>query len=219
MAELGHIIETGGPFMILNIFFLIIAIAVIIDRVIAVFFQLNLNGQRFMAQVEKLVVSDNIDKAVKLCNAAPKAALARVLRAGLTRANRGVLEIGNAIEEESLSVTPQVMKRVPALWSLANIAVLVGLLGTVTGLIKAFKAIGAAAPEQKQALLTSGISEAMNNTAFGLFIAVLCIIGHLVISSQAKRIVEEIELHSLKLENMLARRAVVEIPETAGRSS
>lgn len=210
MAELGHIIETGGPFMIMNIFFLIVSIAVIIDRTIAVFFQLNLNGHRFMQQVEKLVVSDNIDKAVKLCNAAPKAALARVLRAGLTRANRGVLEIGNAIEEETLSVTPQVMKRVPALWSLANIAVLVGLLGTVTGLIKAFKAIGFAAPEQKQVLLTNGISEAMNNTAFGLFIAVVCITGHLVIGSQAKSIVEEIELHSLKLENMLARRAGAE---------
>lgn len=213
MAELGHIIETGGWPMIVNIFFLMVSIAIIIDRVIAVFFQLNLNGHRFMSQIEKLVVSDNIDKAVKLCNAAPKAALARVLRAGLTRANRGVLEIGNAIEEETLSVTPMIMKRVSALWSLANIAVLVGLFGTVLGLIRAFKAIGAAAPEQKQALLTLGISEAMNNTAFGLLIAVICITGHLVVSSQAKSIVEEIELHSLKLENMLSRRAVAELPE------
>lgn len=213
MAELGHIIEEGGLFMQLNIFFLIVAIACIVDRVIAVFFKYNLNGTRFMAQIEKLVVSDNIDKAVKLCNAAPKAALARVLRAGLTRANRGVLEIGNAIEEETLAVTPQIMKRVPALWSLANISVLVGLLGTITGLIKAFKAVGLAAPEQKSALLTTGISEAMNNTAFGLFIAVTCIVGHLVIGAQARHIIEEIELHSLKLENMLARRAVAELPE------
>lgn len=213
MAELGHMIESGGIFMQCNIFFLIVAIAVIIDRIVAVYFKFNLNGARFMAQVEKLVVSDNIDKAVKLCNAAPKAALARVLRAGLTRANRGVLEIGNAIEEETLAVTPQIMKRVPALWSLANIAVLVGLLGTVSGLITAFKAVGLAAPEQKSALLTTGISEAMNNTAFGLTIAVLCILSHLLIGSQARQIVEEIELHSLKLENMLARRAVAELPE------
>jgi biopolymer transport protein ExbB/TolQ len=213
MAQLGHIIETGGAPMILNIFFLIVSIAIIIDRVIAVFFQMNLNGTRFMSQVEKLVVSDNIDKAVKLCNAAPKAALARVLRAGLTRANRGVLEIGNAIEEETLSVTPMIMRRVASLWSLANIAVLVGLFGTVLGLIRAFNAIGAAAPEQRQSLLTQGISEALYNTAFGLLIAVICIVAHLVISSQVKRIVEEIELHSLKLENMLARRAVAELPE------
>lgn len=213
MAQLGHIIEIGGIPMILNIFFLIVSLAIIIDRTIAVFFQFNLNGSKFMTQVEKLVMSDNIDKAVKLCNAAPKAALARVLRAGLTRANRGVLEIGNAIEEETLAVTPQIMKRVSALWSLANIAVLVGLFGTVLGLIRAFSAISFAAPEQKQALLTNGISEALYNTAFGLIIAVICITGHLVLSSQVRRIVEEIELHSLKLENMLARRAVAELPE------
>ncbi len=213
MAELGHIISEGGVFMMMNIGFLIGAIAIIIDRSIAVFFQLHVDGPRFMAQVEKLVVSNNIDKAVKLCNAAPKAALARVLRAGLTKANRGVLEIGNAIEEETLSVIPQVMKRVPALWSIANIAVLVGLLGTVTGLIRAFQSLGSAAPEQKQELLATGISEALNNTAFGLFIAVVCIFAHLLISSRARHIVEEIELNSLKLENMLARRAVAELPD------
>lgn len=213
MAQLGHIIEIGGIPMILNIFFLIVSLAIIIDRTIAVFFQFNLNGGKFMKQVERLVMSDNIDKAVKLCNAAPKAALARVLRAGLTRANRGVLEIGNAIEEETLAVTPQIMKRVSALWSLANIAVLVGLFGTVLGLIRAFAAISFAAPEQKQALLTNGISEALYNTAFGLIIAVICITGHLVLSSQVRGIVEDLELHSLKLENMLARRAVAELPE------
>lgn len=213
VAKLGHIIETGGFFMWMNIGFFVVSIAVIIDRVIAVYFKYNLNGTRFMQQVEKLVVSDNIDKAVKLCNAAPKAALARVLRAGLTRANRGVLEIGNAIEEETLSVTPVIMRRVPALWSLANIAVLVGLLGTVSGLISAFAAIGAADPSKKQELLTIGISEAMHNTAFGLLIAVVCIAAHLAVGSQAKRIVEEIELHSLKLENILSRRAVSDAPE------
>lgn len=213
MAELGHIIKLGGTPMMINIIFLLVSIAIVIDRIIAVFFQLNLNGERFMAQVEKLVVSDNIDKAVKLCNAAPKSALARVLRAGLTRANRGVLEIGNAIEEETLSVTPTIMKRIASLWSLANITVLVGLAGTVLGLINAFKALSFAAPEKKSALLTEGISEAMYNTLFGLVVAVFCIFFHLVISSQAKRIVEEIEFFSLKLENMLARRAVAELPE------
>jgi biopolymer transport protein ExbB/TolQ len=213
MGEIGHIIESGGMFMKFNMVFLCLSLAIIVDRTIAVFFKFNLNGIRFMSQIEKLVVSDNIDKAVKLCNAAPKAALARVLRAGLTRANRGVLEIGNAIEEETLAVTPQIMTRVPALWSLANVSVLVGLLGTITGLIKAFQAVGLAAPEQKSVLLTKGISEAMYNTAFGLGIAVTCIIGHLFIGAQARHIIEDIELHSLKLENMLARRAVAELPE------
>jgi len=210
MGELGHIIEVGGwPFK-LNIVFLIIAVAIVIDRAIAVFFKFNLNGAMFMVQIEKLVASDNIDKAVKLCNAAPKAALARVLRAGLTRSERGVLEISNAIEEETMTVTPQIMKRISALWSLANICVLVGLLGTVLGLIRAFEAVGAANPEDKAKLLTDGISEAMYNTAFGLLLAIICILGHLIVGSQARGIVEDVEVHSLKLENMLARRAAGE---------
>ncbi|MBI4816327.1 MAG: MotA/TolQ/ExbB proton channel family protein [Deltaproteobacteria bacterium] len=212
MGSLGHFIEVGGLAMKVNMMFLAAGLAVIIDRAIAVYFKFNLNGARFMAQIEKLVVSDNIEKAVKLCNAAPKAALARVLRAGLTRANRGVLEIGNAIEEESLAVNPLIMRRVAALWSIANVAVLVGLFGTIVGLIKAFQAVGMAAPEQKTELLTKGVSEAMYNTAAGLSIAIICITAHLFLSSQARRLVEEIELHSLKLENMLGRRAVAEIP-------
>jgi biopolymer transport protein ExbB len=214
MADIGHIIENGGIFMKINIFFLAISIAIIIDRVVAVFFLYNLpNGGKFMVQIERLVLGNSIDKALKICSAAPKAALARVLRAGLSHADRGVVEIGNAIEEQSLEVQPAVMKRVPALWSLANVAVLVGLLGTVTGLIKAFQAVGLAAPEQKTQLLTNGISEAMYNTAFGLLIAVLCIVAHLLVGSQAKKIIEEIELHGLKLENLLARRALGGVPE------
>ena len=207
MGELGHIIEVGGAAMKVNIMFLVISVSFIIDRVIAVFFKFYLNASPFMVQVEKLVVSDNIEKAVKLCNAAPKAALARVLRAGLTRSNGNVLDIGNAIEEETLAVTPQVMKRISALWSLANICVLVGLFGTIVGLIKAFEAVGAANPEDKARLLTDGISEAMYNTAFGLMLAIICITGHLVVGSRARSIVEDIELYSLKLENMLGRRA------------
>ncbi len=215
MAELGHILEKGGVPMAINTIFLMVAISIVIDRIIAVFFKYNLNGERFMQQVEKLVSSDNIDKAVKLCNAAPRAALARVLRAGLTKANRGVLEIGNAIEEETMAVTPEVMKRVPALWSLANITVLVGLAGTVLGLINSFAALGAKdiPPEQKTVLLNNGIAEAMYNTLFGLVVAVFCIFFHLIVSSQAKRIVEEVEFYSLRLENRLARRAVAELPE------
>lgn len=213
MDQLKDMIETGGFPFILNIVFLGISIAIIIDRLIALFFRYSQRGDRLMQEVEKLVQNDSLDRAVKVCNAAGGSALARVLRAGLTRANRGVLEIGNAIEEETMAVTPKIMRRVAALWSLANIAVLVGLFGTVRGLISAFRALGTAAPEQKQTLLTNGISEAMNNTAFGLMIAVICIVGHLVISGKAKRIVEDVELYSLKLENMLARRAAANAPE------
>ena len=83
-------------------------------------------------------------------------------------------------------------------------ATLVGLIGTITGLIGTFKSLGAASPEMKQSMLSKGISEAMNNTAFGLTIAVVCIVAHLLLTSKAKAMIEEIEFNALKLENLLA---------------
>jgi biopolymer transport protein ExbB/TolQ len=95
-----------------------------------------------------------------------------------------------------MEVRPLVQARVGWLWSIANIATLVGLVGTVLGLIKAFAAVDSVAADQKAAALARGISEAMNNTAFGLGIAVVCIFFHLIVNNQAVKIVEKTE-HAL----------------------
>jgi len=81
-----------------------------------------------------------------------------------------------------------------------------GLIGTIVGLIGTFKSLGHVPADQKQALLSKGISEAMNNTAFGLGIAVTCIIFHLFLTAYAKRMIETVELNAMKLENLLSRR-------------
>lgn len=207
---LAEFFREGGPFMFVNVAVSAVAIAIIVERILMLAFRLNLNAAPFMEQVMKLVLSGNVDRAVKLCGAAPNAALAKVIRAGLTRANRGEQEIARALEEAVLEATPAVTKRVASLWSLANIATLVGLVGTIVGLIGTFKSLGAASPEMKQVMLSSGISEAMNNTAFGLTIAVVCIIAHLMLSSKAKTMIEEIEYNALRLENLLSRRVAGE---------
>jgi biopolymer transport protein ExbB/TolQ len=93
---------------------------------------------------------------------------------------------------------------------MANIATLLGLIGTIFGLISAFKSLQFAAPEQKQALLSAGISEAMYNTAFGLSIAVTCIIGHMLLTNRAKAMIEELETVSVKVENLLSRKGAGE---------
>ncbi len=203
---LAEFFREGGPFMFVNVATSAVAIAIIIERILVLAFRLNLNAPPFMEQVQKLVLSGNVDRAVKLCGAAPNAALAKVVRAGLTRANRGEQEVARALEEAVLEVTPAISKRIASLWSLANIATLVGLIGTITGLIGTFKALGAASPELKQQMLTKGISEAMNNTAFGLTIAVVCIVAHLMLTSKSKQMIEEIEYNALRVENLLTRR-------------
>jgi biopolymer transport protein ExbB/TolQ len=207
---LAEFFREGGPFMFVNLVVLAVAVAIIIERTISLGFKLNLNARPFMEQVQKLVAAGNVDKAIKLTEAAPNAALAKVIRAGLASANRGPEAVARSVEEEVLEETPTVTRRIASLWSLANVATLVGLIGTITGLIGTFRSLGAATPEMKQMMLSRGISEAMNNTAFGLIIAVLCIVGHLMLSSKAKAMVEELEVNGLKLENMLARRGAGE---------
>jgi biopolymer transport protein ExbB len=202
--------KDGGPFMFVNIFWFACAVAVIVERIVVLMFRYNLNAPPFMDQVTKLVMTGNVDRAVKLCGAAPHAPLAKVVRAGLSRAGRGEMEVSKAVEEAILEFTPPVQTRIPWLWSLANIATLVGLIGTIAGLIDTFQSLGNVPAEKKQELLSAGISEAMNNTAFGLTIAVICIVAHLFLTAYAKMMVEGVELNALKLENLLSRKSAGE---------
>ena len=207
IQHLADFFREGGPFMFVNLVASAVAVAIILERVVALAFRLNVDAGPFMDQVQKLVATGHVDRAIQFCGRAPKAALARVVLAGLSGANRGEAEVSRALEEAVLEVTPLLGKRIASLWSLANIATLLGLIGTITGLIGTFKSLGAASPEMKQIMLSRGISEAMNNTALGLGIAVTCIAAHLLLSSKSKAMIEEIEYSALKLENLLARRA------------
>lgn len=198
--------QDGGSFMFVNVALLAIAIAVIIERVVALMFRMNLNVGPFMDQITKLVKAGNFDRADKICRAAPHSPLAKVIRGGLLHANKGELEVAKSIEEGLMEHLPPVHQRIPWLWSLANIATLVGLIGTIAGLIKTFQSLGNVPAEEKQKLLSAGISAALNNTAFGLSIAVLCIIFHLILGSHAKHLGETVELQALKLENLLGKQ-------------
>lgn len=211
IAYVAEFVREGGPAMYINICMLALSIAIIIERFVQLMFRFNVNATTFMTQIEKLVLTNNLERAVKLCNSAPHAALPRVVKSGLSRANRGAVAVASALEEAIMEITPYLTKRVQALWSLANIATLVGLIGTVFGLIGAFKAVAVAAPDQRQTVLTKSLAEAMNNTAFGLTIAVICMVFHLVLSGFSKKLLEDVEFNALRLENLLTRRSQGEL--------
>jgi biopolymer transport protein ExbB/TolQ len=170
------------------------------------FFRFNINGGQFFNQIQKLVMANNIDRAIKLCNAADKAALARVIKAGLTRANKGEADIAAAIEEAILEVSPPITKRISMMAAIANIATLLGLLGTIFGMLDAFRAVADAPADQRSTALARGIGIAMNTTGFGLMVAIPLLAAHIFISSLAKKISDEIDLYAVKLENLLAAR-------------
>ena len=206
MATIAKAFKEGGGWMYIILVVSIMGLGIIVERFIFLFFKYNINATAFMAQIQKLVMANNIDRAIKLCNAAPNAALPKVIKAGLTRANKGETEIQNAVEEATLEVIPHIQKRTPALQGVANVATLLGLLGTIIGLIEAFAALEFARPDDRQKVLSRGIALAMNTTAFGLIVAIPCIFAHMILAGVTKRIIDEIDQYSVKLQNLLTSR-------------
>lgn len=206
MDNFAEFYQDGGIFMHFIALTAIIGAGVTIERFIFLFFRFNINGGQFFNQIQKLVMANNIDRAIKLCNAADKAALARVIKAGLTRANKSEADIAAAIEEATLEVGPSIGKRVPMISALANIATLLGLLGTIFGMIAAFKAVATVSADQRATALAKGISIAINTTGFGLLVAIPLLAMHIFISNLAKKISDEVDLYAVKLENLLAAR-------------
>jgi len=206
MQAIAEACDSGGGWMYVIAFTSVVGLGIIVERFIFLFFKYNINANAFMGQIQKLVMANNIDRAIKLCNAAPNAALPKVIKAGLTRANKGELEIANAIEEATLEVVPIVQKRTPTLGGVANVATLLGLLGTIVGLIQAFAALESAAPDQRAAALARGIAVAMNTTAFGLIVAIPCMTAQMFLQAVTTKILNEIDQYSVKLENLLVSR-------------
>jgi biopolymer transport protein ExbB len=206
MDRLADIFQKGGPFFMVNTAFLAVVIALIVERTIYFLGRGHINASAFLEQIKRLLAANNVDRAKKLCDAT-SAPIARVAKAGLGKIHRGEAAVAQAMEETMVDVLPEVKTRISALWSMANIVTLTGLLGTVTGLIRTFQAIGDTNPAEARKQLTDGIAEAMYNTAMGLSIALLCMLAHLLLASASKRVVADLESFSLKLENLLGEGA------------
>ena len=190
MEWFAEFYRSGGTFMHFIAICGLYVFGVAIYKCIFLLVKFNTNGANLMKQIQKLVMANNVDKAIKLCDAAGDAALAKVMKAGLSRANRGELEIQNAMEEATLEVTPKIAKLLPSMFAISSTATMFGLLGTIFGLIDAFDAVAHAAPEQKSAMLASGIAIAMNTTGWGL----------------TSKIMNDLDLYSVKLSNLLVSR-------------
>src|SRR5579863_4260551 len=129
-------------FLSINLVVSAIVIAMVVERATFQLGKYRVNSKEFFAQIKKLVTAGNIDRAIKLCDAGDYPTL-QLVKAGLTHANKGPDEIDAAMSEKMGELKPAVEKRIGSLWSLANIATLIGLLGTVLGLIHTFGAVGA----------------------------------------------------------------------------
>ncbi|HET9957967.1 MAG TPA: MotA/TolQ/ExbB proton channel family protein [Polyangiaceae bacterium] len=203
----GQLIEAfkhNPVFLVMNLCCSAVVLAIVVDRFSFQLTRYRIDSKEFFAQIKKLVTAGNIDRAIKLCETEDYPLL-QLVRAGLTQSSKGADEIDAALSEKLGELKPQAEKRVGVLWSLANISTLIGLLGTVSGLIATFGAISAPGLSQadKQRMLSNGIAEAMYNTALGLGIAVFCMITHIFLHTRAKNIQHDLEATMEKTFNLL----------------
>ncbi|MFO0750260.1 MAG: MotA/TolQ/ExbB proton channel family protein [Myxococcota bacterium] len=187
----------------------LVAVGVIVERFVALVFRYSVDARAFMSEVQELVHADKIEQALAVASGTGSAALGRVVKAGLVRANKGADDIQNAMEEAALEVVPQVTRRTQALSGIANIATLLGLVATIHGMIGAFEIAGQdMLPElERHRALGQAITQAMYGAVFGLCVAIPTLAAHIYLGGVARKVLEEIDLYSVKLENLLLARA------------
>ena len=203
MAALYKHFHDGGWGMWIILFWSVCTIGVIIERALYLFGS-SINKDVFLATMQKCILAGDVAKAVKMCSAA-NAPLARIVQAGLVKVNRPDEEVQAAMDEAALREIPKIAKRTGYLALLANLSMLSGLLGTVSGLITSFGAVSGESvdPSQKARILAEGISEAMNCTAFGLGAAIPMMLIYSFLQSKTTELVDSIEMVSVKFLNML----------------
>ncbi|MDZ7289715.1 MAG: MotA/TolQ/ExbB proton channel family protein [candidate division KSB1 bacterium] len=185
------------------------ALAIAIERLYYIMVRSNINASKFMAEIRKLAKAGEYKKALALCEAAPQKALPTVVGAGL----RIVAEsettdfrtIQNRVDEGTLEIIPKLQARTGFLPLLANVATLLGLMGTIWGLIIAFRSVSAAGIDaaEKARMLAAGIYTAMNTTLLGLAVAIPTILIYAFLHNKTAKIIDEIDEHTVKLINLL----------------
>src|SRR3954454_11621269 len=161
-----------------------------------------IDKEKLQALLRSQISAGNIQGAIKVCsgNSTP---LTRIIQSGLMRANRSDEEISAAMEEASLREMPAVEQRTGYLAMLGNLATLAGLLGTITGLIKSFAGVAGVDPSQKATLLSKGISEAMNCTAFGLFTGIIGLAAFAYLNGKTQNALDDIAEVRKNVSNLL----------------
>lgn len=203
-AKFAEFFRKGGPAMWAILLFLASGLAIFVERFIFLFFTANIQPESFMARVAELVRKGSIEGAIATASE-KEAPLARVIEAALRNYRGTGRDIQNAVDEMALAELPRLSERTNYLGMLANVSTMVGLLGTIFGLIAAFAAVAAADPETKSTLLANGISQAMNTTAFGLIAAIPQLMAHAFLTAKADRLTDDIDRYSVMVMNMLAQ--------------
>jgi len=207
MYSLVGFFVTGGPFMYPILIVFAVGTAIAVERFITLS-QVTNRNQASWNKLQPALVKGDFDKAREMTSK-DQSTVSQLLGMGLARqgAVRRREDIEIAMEESMMEIIPQLEKRTPYVALASSIATLLGLLGTIMGLIQAFTAVANANPAEKADLLSASISVAMNTTAFGLMVAIPLLVTHTVLTAKTGAIVDSLEMASVKALNVISANA------------
>jgi biopolymer transport protein ExbB len=199
--------STGGLFMYPILIVFAFGVAIAVERFVTLS-QVTNKNQVVWTKVQPLLDQGDFDEA-RAMTAEDESTISQVLNMGLSLqgAVRRREDIEIAMEESMMEIVPRLEKRTPYVALASSIATLLGLLGTIMGLIQAFTAVANANPAEKADLLSASISVAMNTTAFGLMVAIPLLVVHAILTSKTGDIVDSLEMATVKALNVFSRRA------------
>jgi biopolymer transport protein ExbB len=198
---------TGGPFMYPILIVFAVGAAIAIERYVMLT-KVTAKNQSVWSRVQPALMHGDFEQARDLTSK-DDSTISQLLSMGLARqgAVRRREDIEIAMEESMMEIIPQLEKRTPYVALASSIATLLGLLGTIMGLIQAFTAVANANPAEKADLLSASISVAMNTTAFGLMVAIPLLVTNTVLTAKTGEIVDSLEMASVKALNVISGKA------------
>jgi len=213
MSELWHSFSPGWSGWLFMWTLLVVAafmIAIAIERTHYLYVKSSIDAPKFMAQIRKWVMAKDYKRAIALCRRFQEKALPQIVLLGLLKAGKtdvpSFRSVQNAVDEGTLEIIPKLEARTNYLAMIGNIATLIVLMGTIYGLIIAFRSVSAPGIDaaEKSRLLAHGISVAMNTTLAGLSIAIPSIFFYTILHNKTTKIIDEIDEHTVKLINLIA---------------
>ena len=201
LKTLADAFHEGGWPMWPILLLMIITWGIAIERVIYLK-KASIDKEKLLSLLKSQIMAGNIQGAVKVCSGNPTP-VTRIIQQGLTKFNRPDSEVQAAMDEAALKEIPKLEARTGYLAMLANVATLVGLLGTILGLIHSFAGVAGVDPSMKATLLAKGISEAMNCTAFGLICAVPGLLWFAGLNGATQHTIDDINEVSVQVVNLV----------------
>ena len=212
--SLQHRWEGGKEGMYPIALCLIVALAIGIERSVVLFASASINKDGFLRGLKKHIYAGDLDKALNYVAGQKSTPLTNVVKAGLMNVPKGEEEVQAALDEASIRETPRLEARTGYLAMIGNVATLVGLLGTIIGLIQCFAGVAGVDASEKARVLSDGISEAMNCTAFGLIVAIPALVAFSLLQGRTQHMIDDINETSVGVLNLIvANKDKMRIPQ------